>query len=93
MMSAPTTDDMAEEARQLWLRYDAEQRSRLAVQAMEPEELAMAMLPRISFGTSGLRAQMGPGFARMNRVTVQIAAIVPYLCASYQSSPVPLVSS
>lgn len=33
-----------------------------------------AMFERdIDFGTAGLRAAMGPGFARMNRVTVQLA--------------------
>jgi phosphomannomutase len=34
------------------------------------EELQACMEPRIAFGTAGLRAEMGPGFARMNELVV-----------------------
>ena len=36
-------------------------------------ELDERMSGDISFGTAGLRAAMGPGFARMNAITVQLA--------------------
>lgn len=57
-----------------WCRYSPSDRDELL--KMSREGLQMIMAPRIAFGTSGLRAEMGPGFARMNRVTVQIAAAV-----------------
>ena len=38
-------------------------------------ELEACMLPRISFGTSGLRGQMQAGFARMNDLTVFQASL------------------
>jgi phosphomannomutase len=33
-------------------------------------------LPDLSFGTAGLRAEMGVGFNRMNVVTVRLATMV-----------------
>lgn len=39
------------------------------------EELQRRMLPRISFGTSGLRGRLEAGYARMNDLTVYQASI------------------
>ena len=57
-----------------WCRYCPEDHEELM--GMSGAALKNVMTPRIAFGTSGLRAEMGPGFARMNKVTVQIAATV-----------------
>jgi hypothetical protein len=57
-----------------WCKYQPQDRGMLM--EMQPEQVLEIMTPRIAFGTSGLRAEMGPGFARMNLVTVQIAASV-----------------
>lgn len=58
-----------------WCRYCPDDGGILS--QMSPEQIEEIMTPRIAFGTSGLRAEMGPGFARMNKITVQIAAKVP----------------
>lgn len=39
----------------------------------DTDELRRRMQPRITFGTSGLRAAVGPGFARMNDLAVYMA--------------------
>ncbi|KAF8059165.1 PGM2 [Scenedesmus sp. PABB004] len=58
-----------------WLALDAELGSRAAVQALldarDDAALEELMCRRLEFGTAGLRAKMGPGFNRMNAVTVQ----------------------
>jgi len=60
-----------------WLRLDADPHSRREVQQMlqsDPQRLQKMMAPRIAFGTAGLRAEMAPGFAQMNVVTVRQAS-------------------
>lgn len=60
-----------------WLAKDADPASRGAVQQLveqrATEQLRELMCTRMEFGTAGLRAKMGPGFSRMNPVTVQQA--------------------
>lgn len=72
-------DDKVSIALHQWLQYDQDLESIEAINHMNRDKLKEVMMPRISFGTSGLRAEMGPGFACMNPVTVQIAAKVPGL--------------
>ena len=68
-----------------WCSLDFNQASRLTMQQWADSrnfsQLEKALIPRINFGTSGLRAQMAPGYAYMNYVTVQQAAqgLVRYL--------------
>lgn len=68
------------EAARKWLELDKDPESRSRILQMmdnaDYEGLGDLMLPRIAFGTSGLRAEMAPGFSRMNAVTVQIACQV-----------------
>ncbi|GBF95500.1 phosphoglucomutase [Raphidocelis subcapitata] len=58
-----------------WLRLDRDAASRASVEAMVAggDEAALRDLfcQRLEFGTAGLRGKMGPGFSRMNAVTVQ----------------------
>jgi phosphoglucomutase len=56
-----------------WLRLDKNEDTRSEIQriaAEDPAELDRCLRPRIRFGTSGLRARMSAGFARMNALTV-----------------------
>ena len=68
-----------------WCSLDFNPASRLTMQqwadSRDFPRLEKALLPRINFGTSGLRAQMAPGYAYMNFVTVQQAAqgLIQYL--------------
>lgn len=73
-MAAADRDQELKHAVEQWLAWDPDPSSRENVIAMSPECLRPAMIPRIAFGTAGLRAEMGPGFARMNDVTVLQAA-------------------
>lgn len=60
-----------------WLKLDTNPDSRATISQMavhDRERLAKVMQPRIAFGTAGLRAEMGPGFALMNSVTVTQAS-------------------
>lgn len=45
------------------------------VDANNETELESCMLPRISFGTSGLRGKMQAGFARINDLTIFQASL------------------
>lgn len=47
------------------------------------DRLRELLLPDVTFGTAGLRAEMAPGWARMNDVTVHLASLG---IASYLSS-------
>lgn len=57
-----------------WLRIDKDDSTRKEIQDLldskNEVELGQRLHGRISFGTAGLRAQMGAGFTRMNSVTV-----------------------
>ena len=61
-----------------WCALDFNPSSRATMQQWAESrnfaQLEKALIPRINFGTSGLRAQMAPGYAYMNFVTVQQAA-------------------
>lgn len=69
-----------------WLQYDrdTETRSVIAnlVDTKDYPELQKCLKPRIAFGTAGLRAEMGAGWARMNRLTVIQACqgLLSYAC-------------
>ena len=73
------------ELAEAWLAQDpdAKTREQLAavISAGDQEELQKLFVPRITFGTAGLRGELGPGAARMNRVLVAQAAkgIADYL--------------
>lgn len=58
-----------------WLTIDKQPDSRAEMQILldskQFEGLHKALVPRISFGTAGLRARMAAGYAYMNYVTVQ----------------------
>lgn len=62
---------------------DPETRSRLEewIQGRKLDELALAMQTRLSFGTAGLRGEVGPGASRINLATLSVAtwALVQYL--------------
>jgi len=57
-----------------WLEQDPDQETRLELQSIIDEvdlqELSSRFETRISFGTAGLRGELGAGPARMNRVVV-----------------------
>jgi len=57
-----------------WLAWDRDPVTRAQVQqlvdAQEWDTLEKRMTPRIAFGTAGLRASMGAGFAHMNKLVV-----------------------
>lgn len=60
-----------------WLKWDTNSQTKSEVQSLyasNPDKLLKAMYPRIAFGTAGLRAEMGPGFALMNILTVTQAS-------------------
>lgn len=68
-----------------WLAQDPDPVTRAGLEALiasgDQDELHKAFVPRIAFGTAGLRGELGPGAARMNRVLVAQAArgIADYL--------------
>lgn len=59
---------------QAWLRLDRDPETRaeveLLVEAQNYEELHAILASRLTFGTAGLRARMGAGFARLNSLTI-----------------------
>ena len=61
-----------------WTSIDFNQGTRLQMQNLvdtkDFDQLEKALVPRITFGTAGLRAKMTAGYAYMNHVTVQQAA-------------------
>ena len=64
---------------------DADMRTELASLLAGPaDELALRFTGRLQFGTAGLRAAIGAGPQRMNRLVVQQAAagLVDYLLAA-----------
>lgn len=58
----------------MWLAFDKNETTRSEIMKMKEqnklEALSKILLNRMEFGTAGLRAAMGAGFARMNDVTV-----------------------
>jgi phosphomannomutase len=66
--------DRLRERAQLWIGGDPDPRTRrqlqAAVDAGDVTELRAALGSPLTFGTAGLRGQVGPGPARMNRATV-----------------------
>lgn len=65
-------------ATERWLALDNRPESLAEVKRMvslgQTSQLQGLMEQRLEFGTAGLRALMGPGFSRMNSVTVQQTA-------------------
>jgi len=61
-----------------WLAQDPDPVTRAQLAALidsgNEDELQKAFVPRITFGTAGLRGELGAGAARMNRVLVAQAA-------------------
>jgi len=78
--AAAAAASRARQAAEQWLRIDPDPEARAEVQALLDDgdggasaELLDRFSGPLEFGTAGLRAKMGPGPARMNRVTVQLA--------------------
>jgi phosphomannomutase len=75
-----------------WLAQDPDPKTRDQLEALiaseNQDELQKAFEPRITFGTAGLRGELGAGSARMNRVLVAQAArgLADYLLER-ESSP------
>ncbi|XP_071385135.1 glucose 1,6-bisphosphate synthase-like, partial [Centroberyx affinis] len=74
-LSCQTTGDpLLDKAVQQWLTWDKNGRTRAQVEALlaerRLEELRTRLCCRMSFGTAGLRAPMGAGFALINDLTV-----------------------
>ncbi|KAM3875078.1 glucose 1,6-bisphosphate synthase [Diretmus argenteus] len=69
-----TGDPQLDEAVNRWLTWDKNRRTRAQVEALvaegRMEELRKRLCSRMSFGTAGLRAPMGAGFALINDLTV-----------------------
>jgi phosphomannomutase len=64
-------------AAERWLAAEPDDDIRIELQALldgDPEELAERFAGRLEFGTAGLRAAVGAGPLRMNRLVVQQAA-------------------
>lgn len=70
-MNAAGTDQLV----RTWLAQDADAASRAVVQQLQLNNdlssLHEILAKRLEFGTAGLRGLMGPGYNRMNPVTVQ----------------------
>lgn len=75
VVAASAAAGNVQEKTQEWLSMDRDAASRAAVeqllQKQSHTELEELMCKRLEFGTAGLRAKMGPGFNRMNAVTIQ----------------------
>ncbi len=79
-----------------WLAQDPNPALRAEIEAMRessPDALAALFDGRLRFGTAGLRAQLGPGPNRMNRLVVRqtTAGLMSWLKAGHASRPKPLV--
>lgn len=71
-----TPSDVAQTARR-WLAAEPDDDVRTELEALvhgDPDELASRFSGRLHFGTAGLRAQVGAGPLRMNRLVVRQAA-------------------
>ena len=74
-----------------WTVNDWSESSRTAMQSYndgtddDREYLKSLLTPRIAFGTAGLRAEMLPGFANFNHVTVRqaILGLTEYLVEQF----------
>ena len=57
-----------------WLRQDRDPKTRFEIESLlknqNSKELEKLLSPRLAFGTAGLRARMGAGFARINSLTI-----------------------
>ncbi len=72
-MSETTVGSDVGTAARRWIAIDPDPATRAQLESMlhdEPKEVERLFADRISFGTAGLRAALGPGPALMNRVVV-----------------------
>lgn len=57
-----------------WLKWDQNSKTKSEIENMvknqKYDELKKIMMTRLSFGTAGLRAKMGPGFNCMNDLVI-----------------------
>ena len=77
-MTSDTPDNDLKTLVNQWIEYDPNIETKVIIANLKEKNdwstLESLMRPRISFGTAGLRAEMGPGFARMNELTVMQAS-------------------
>ncbi len=88
-----------QEAAGVWAAHDPDPATATALQALiddaDPTELADSFAADLHFGTAGLRAAMGPGPNRMNKVVVRraaagVAAHLLALAQKHDGGPVPV---
>ncbi|KAH9505243.1 Phosphoglucomutase-2 [Bulinus truncatus] len=74
VMHASSGDNFLDKEISLWLKWDKNEKSRLAIKELvdknDFKSLKKLLLNRMEFGTAGLRARMGPGNAQMNDLTI-----------------------
>ena len=82
---------------QAWLAHDPDPDTRAELEALQAAhdwaQLAERFAGRLSFGTAGLRAELGAGPLRMNQLVVRQAAagLVRYLADQGQSQPLVVI--
>ena len=85
-------------AAQRWIEGDPDARTREALQTMveagNRDELADAMGEPLTFGTAGIRGEVGPGPGQMNRATVirTTGGVAEYLIAKHGGPPAQAVA-
>jgi phosphomannomutase len=81
------------EAAQRWIEGDPDPKTREALQAMveagDQAGLAAAMAEPLTFGTAGIRGEVGSGSGRMNRATVirTTGGLAAYLVSKHNGPP------
>ncbi|MGI9052727.1 MAG: phospho-sugar mutase, partial [Ilumatobacteraceae bacterium] len=86
-MTAASPEGAARDVAEAWLAADPDEDVRVELQALldgPGEELAARFAGRLTFGTAGLRAPVGAGPLRMNRLVVRQAAagLAAYVAAT-----------
>jgi phosphoglucomutase len=77
----------------VWLSGNYDEATKIAINSLQPDELADSFYRSLEFGTGGLRGIMGVGTNRMNKYTVGMATqgFANYLKKTYGSEPISVV--